>query len=117
MLPFPLLFNLYTPYLTSTVSVTPPPPPYKKKKETQKTVFAEFYNVSSYFFHQEAPVLGTVGFVSGPLPLYSFFDNRDRKQSKCHSCATTLFKPPFHSLQLLPTVHTAPGADEEQQVT
>lgn len=67
-------------------------------------------------FQQEALVLGSVGSVSCPLPLHRFPDNRIRGQPKSHVCARSPLKPPYHPVQLLRTLHTAHGTDEEQQV-
>ncbi len=65
---------------------------------------------------QEAPVLGSVGGISRPLPVHCFLDNRIREQPKRHSCSRPPLKPPLYPLQLLPALHTAAGADEEHQV-
>ncbi len=79
---------------------------------TDKTI-----NFVSRLLLQETPVLGSVGSISGPLSVHCFLDNRVREQPKLHGCARSPLKPPLHPLQLLPTLHAAAGADEEQQVT
>lgn len=70
----------------------------------------------SHLFPQEAAVLGSVGSISCPLPVYRFLDDRIRRKPKSPRCTRSPLKPPLYPFQLLPTLHTAAGADEEQQV-
>lgn len=70
-----------------------------------------------WFFRQETPVLGSVGFFSYPLPGHRLLDNGIRGQPELHSSASPSLKPALHPVQLLHPLHPAPGADEKQQVT
>lgn len=75
-----------------------------------------FLNCFCVLVLQEAPVLGSVGSFSYPLPGHRFLDNRLRIQTELHSGVKPSLKPPFHTLQLLPSIHTTLGSDEKQQV-
>ena len=59
--------------------------------------------------------MGPVGGLGYPLPVHRFLDDGISKQPKLQRCAGSPRKP-VRPVQLLPAVHSASGAVEEQQV-